>query len=83
VILKFQGYPYQEFGSMEGIVSSVSDIPVDSVYLIRVKLPESLSTSTGKRLNIRSGMTAEGEIVTEELRLIEKVFYEIRRYLKR
>lgn len=83
VILKFQGYPYQEFGSMEGLVSNVSDIPVDSVYVIRVKLPEGLKTTTGKKLNIRSGMTAEGEIVTEDLRLIEKVFYEIRRYLKR
>ena len=36
-----------------------------------------------KNVKIKVGMTASGEIVTEDLRLIEKLFYEIRKYVKR
>ncbi len=79
VILKFDGFPYQEYGILNGTVSAVSEIPIDSVYLVKVNLPESQKMK--KEIKLRVGMTADGEIVTEELRLIEKIFYEIRKYI--
>lgn len=83
VILKFDGYPYQEFGTMDAKIASISDIPIDSVYKIKVLLPSNQLITYNKNVQIKVGMTASGEIVTEDLRLIEKLFYEIRRYVKR
>lgn len=83
VILKFDGYPYQEFGTMDAKIETISDIPIDSVYKIRVLLPSNQLVSYNKNVKIKVGMTASGEIVTEDLRLIEKLFYEIRKYVKR
>jgi multidrug resistance efflux pump len=83
VILKFDGYPYQEFGTMDAKIASISDIPIDSVYKIKVLLPSNQLVTYNKNVQIKVGMTASGEIVTEDLRLIEKLFYEIRRYVKR
>ena len=83
VILKFEGYPYQEFGTMDATIASISEIPVDSAFMIKVQLPKNLETNNHKKLKVRSGMIASGEIVTEDLRLLEKIFYEIRRYVKK
>jgi multidrug resistance efflux pump len=83
VILKFDGYPYQEFGTMDARIASISDIPIDSMYKIKVMLPSNQLVTYNKNVKIKVGMTASGEIVTEDLRLIEKLFYELRRYVKR
>jgi multidrug efflux pump subunit AcrA (membrane-fusion protein) len=83
VILKFDGYPYQEFGTMDAKIETISDIPIDSVYKIKVSLPNNELKTFNKNVKIKVGMTASGEIVTEDLRLIEKLFYEIRKYVKR
>lgn len=82
VILKFDGYPYQEFGTIDGKVAYVSEIPLDSVYLLKIALPDQKAMAKNNKIKIKVGMTAGAEVVTEELRLIEKLFYEIRKYIK-
>jgi hypothetical protein len=83
VIVKFQSYPFQEFGTVKGQISYISDIPKDTAYLVRVSFPNGLVTSANKKLPFRNGMTASGEVVTENLKLIEKLFYDIRKTMKR
>jgi multidrug resistance efflux pump len=83
VIVKFQSYPFQEFGTVKGQISYISDMPKDTAYLVRVNFPNGLVTTTNKKLPFRNGMTASGEIVTENLKLIEKLFYDIRKTMKR
>ncbi|HEY1055512.1 MAG TPA: HlyD family efflux transporter periplasmic adaptor subunit [Emticicia sp.] len=83
VIVKFQSYPFQEFGTVKGQISYISDIPKDTAYLVRVNFPNGLVTSANKKLPFRNGMTASGEVVTENLKLIEKLFYDIRKTMKR
>lgn len=83
VIVKFQSYPFQEFGTVKGQIAFISDLPKDSTYLVKVTFPEGLVTSSKKQLPFRNGMTASGEIITENLRLIEKFFYDIRKSMKR
>ena len=80
VLVKFNGYPYQEFGMVEGRVDFISEIPIrDSVFLARISLPKGLATNYGKKLTYRTGMTATAEIVTEDMRLPERLFYNFRR----
>lgn len=83
VIVKFSGYPYQEFGTVSGRISSISDMPKDTAYLVKVQFPKGLVTSSQQKLPFRNGMTATGEIVTEDLKLIERLFYDFRKVLRR
>jgi len=83
VIVKFQSYPFQEFGTVKAHITHISDLAKDSVYLVNVKFPEGLLTSSKKDLTFKNGMMASGEIVTENMRLMERFFYDIRKSLKR
>lgn len=83
VIVKFDGYPFQEFGTVKGKIQQINEIPKDSATLIRVSFPGGLLTNSGKTLPFKYGMKATGDIVTEDLRLIERFFYDIRKTLKR
>lgn len=83
VIVKFQSYPFQEFGTVKGIINNISTIPKDTAYLVRINFPNGLVTSSNKKLEFKNGMVASGEIITENMRLIEKMFYTIRKNLRR
>ncbi|MFM8912768.1 MAG: HlyD family efflux transporter periplasmic adaptor subunit, partial [Flammeovirgaceae bacterium] len=81
VLIKFQGYPYEEYGMVEGEVSSVPQLSIQDNrnFFAFVKLPNGLKTNHNKSLSYNYGMAASAEIVTEDLRLIERIFYSIRR----
>lgn len=75
VLLRFPSYPFQEFGSVEGMVSFVSSVPLDSGYLAKIELPAGLETSTHKQIHYRSGLLAEGRIVTHDVNLLQRLYY--------
>ena len=76
-------YPYEEFGSITGKVESFSNINVEGSYLIRISLDSvSLNSTYNKKLNYRSEMLGTAEIITEDLRLMERLFYRLRSNLK-
>ncbi len=80
VLVKFSGYPFQEFGAVRGRVESIAEVPVrDSVFLAKVALPAGLTTNFGKTLSYKTGMSASAEILTDETRLLEKLFYNLRK----
>jgi len=76
VIVKFASYPYQEFGTVSGRISTISEFPKDTAYLVKVTFPQGLITSSQKKIIFRNGMTASSEIVTEDRRLFERFFRE-------
>lgn len=80
VLVKFAGYPYQEFGAVRGRIVSVSDIPLkDSVFLAKVVLPSGIQTTFGRQLAYKTGMSASAEIITQDRRLLERLFYQFRK----
>ncbi len=83
VLVKFQGYPFEEYGAVEGNVTSIAKVPSEdnTYFLATVSLPDGLKTNFNKSLVYKTGMAASAEIVTEDLRLIERLFYQIRRIL--
>ncbi|MCU0352605.1 MAG: HlyD family secretion protein [Cytophagales bacterium] len=84
VWVKFNSYPAQEFGMVEGRIEYVSQIPgKDSTFLAKVVLPHGLQTNYRRKLTYKDGMTATADIVTLDVRLIEKIFYDIRRAFQR
>ncbi len=80
VLVKFPSYPFQEFGIVAGRIEAVSEMSKDTAFVVRVSFPKGLMTSSQKTIPFRNGLTASGEIVTENLNLIERLFYELRRF---
>jgi HlyD family secretion protein len=81
VIIKFQSYPYEEYGMVEGVISSFPQLSTqdNKLFFAFAQLPQGLKTNHNKVLTYNYGMTASGEVVTEDLRLIERIFYSIRK----
>jgi HlyD family secretion protein len=79
VRIRFADFPYREFGLVTGRVQSVSMVARDGANLVLVDIPYPLVTSFKKRLQFKQDMTGEAAIITENIRLIGRVLYEIRR----
>jgi HlyD family secretion protein len=83
VRIKFDSYPFNEFGAVEGKVARISLIARDNVQLINVALANGLQTNFNKTLEFKQGMQGQADIVTEELRILERIFNQFRSVLSR
>lgn len=84
VNIKLKNYPYTEFGLIKGKIKSVSLMPdKEGFYLINVSLPEKLITSYNKPIKFKQEMTGTAEIITEDLRLMERFYYQFSEVMKR
>jgi len=82
VLIKLDNYRFQEYGIVEGKVQNISLIPDDKGnYYVDVVLPKGLKTSYNKTLVFDKELRGNAEIVTQDLRLIERFFYQIRKLL--
>jgi multidrug resistance efflux pump len=79
VIIKLKSYPFEEYGVVKGIVDNISEIDVNKEYLVRVQLPDGITTNLNKKLKFRFGMLGEAEIITKNTRIIDKVVYKLKR----
>jgi HlyD family secretion protein len=67
VIINLSSYPNNEFGSIRGIVDYIPSVPYrDSAFLIRVGLPNGLTTSHHTRLSFKNNLSGEAKIIIEE-----------------
>jgi len=73
VNIKLSGYPYLEYGMIRGIVKSKSLVPTGDAYVIEIALPDGLTTLYGKKLEFNQNMQGTAEIMTDDLRLIQKI----------
>jgi multidrug resistance efflux pump len=84
VNIKLQNYPDYEFGVLKGKVNHISEISdKEGFYTIDVSLPEKLITSYNKEIEFKQEMRGTADIVTEDLRLIQRFFYQFNKIMKR
>jgi multidrug efflux pump subunit AcrA (membrane-fusion protein) len=83
VLLKLPAYPYQEFGSLEGQLDFVSTIATDSGYLAKVIFPKGLTTNYNKQVQYKDGLQAQGEIITADLKLSDRLMNSVRQIFKK
>ncbi len=74
VNVKFDNYPYMEFGLVRGKVKNVSLVPEDNFYMVEVEFPEGLVTNYDNKLQMQNQLVGKAEIITEDLRLIQRFF---------
>ncbi|MEM9686836.1 MAG: HlyD family efflux transporter periplasmic adaptor subunit, partial [Bacteroidota bacterium] len=79
VNIKLENFPDDEFGVLKGRVKNSALIPdEEGFYRIDVVLPEKLITTYGKEIPFKQEMRGIAEIITEDLRLIERFFYQLK-----
>lgn len=83
VLLKFPAYPWQEFGSVKGKIEFINAIPTDSGYLAKISFTNGLVTNYEKSIQYRTGLTAQAEIITADLRLTERFINTLRKNTSR
>lgn len=81
VLVKFNSYPFHEFGAVEGVITRKGRIPTEEAIPLEVAFPNGLRTSADKQIEITQEMTGTAEIVTEDKRLIERIFLSFRRFV--
>lgn len=72
--LKFDVYPAATFGYVEGEVMAISPISEEGKYKISIALKEGLTSNYGNQLEYRPEMKARLEILTEDVRLFQRIF---------
>ncbi len=73
VKIKFDNYPYMEYGMVTGFVKSISLATADDAYTVLVSLPDGLKTNYGNQIAFTQGMLGVAEIITNEESLFERI----------
>lgn len=82
VNVKLNNYPYDEYGSIKGIVQSISVITSKiktengdaEAYRVMVEFPDGSVTNYGTKLDLNFESKGTAEIITKNKRLIQRLF---------
>jgi hypothetical protein len=81
VRIRLENYPFEQFGTLNGRVSKISVVPGKEHYWLTIDLPAQLETSQKIKIEFKQQLTGQTEIITEDLRLLERFFYQFRKLL--
>lgn len=84
VNIRLANYPDRQFGVLKGKVKSISLTPdKEGNLLIDISLPKGLTTSYKKEIQFQQEMSGNADIITEDLRLIERLLYQFKSILNK
>lgn len=83
VFIKLDSYSFEEFGSLPGVITSISQIPSEKGYWAKVEINDTLQTTYNKTIPFRSGLSGSAEIITQDLRLFNRIYYSITKNISR
>lgn len=76
--IRLDAFPHQEYGILEGSVNNISLLPQTGKesdnYLLELTINDSLITTYNKKLSLKQEMQGMANIITEDRRVIERVF---------
>lgn len=67
-------YRPHTYGYLLGEVSSISYVPYNKSYAVEVKLPDSLMTTSKKRIIYEIGLSGRAEIITSSRSVLNRIF---------
>lgn len=84
VNIRLANYPDREFGVLKGKVKSISLTPdKEGNLLLDISLPKGLTTSYKKEIQFQQEMSGTADVITEDLRLIERLLYQFKSILNK
>lgn len=78
VNISLDNYPADQYGMLEGRVARVAPLPHGNAYDVVVTLPPRLVTTYHKPIAFKQQLQGSAEIITEDLSLLQRVFYQFR-----
>ncbi|MEO9869285.1 HlyD family efflux transporter periplasmic adaptor subunit [Ekhidna sp.] len=81
VNIKLDNYPYHEYGILVGEIANIASTPRDDFYQSKITLPGGLVTTYKKTLSFKQEMQGTAEVITDDKRLIERIFNQFRSIL--
>jgi HlyD family secretion protein len=82
VNIRFDNFPFMEYGYVVGRVKSISLIANNENYIVEVDLPQDLRTNYNIPLKFSQELKGSAEIITEDLRLIQRFVNPVKSLLK-
>lgn len=77
--VRINNFPYQEFGYLRGKVTSISSVPSTAgFYVVEMEFPNGIVTNYGRTLPVTQQMVGTADIITDDLRLLERLFMPIK-----
>lgn len=79
VIIKMDGYPYKEYGTLTSQVGEILPFPIkdqtgNSFYEIKIPLAASMQTNYGKLIPFKPNTGLQAEIITADKTILERIF---------
>lgn len=74
VRIKLHKYPAAQFGYIKGSITEINPVASERGYRVKVSIPANLVSSYNRALTYSPEMTGTAEIITEDRRVIERVF---------
>lgn len=82
--LRIDNYAYNEFGILIGKVKSITLVPGgDSNYRIEISLENGLLSTHKKQFDYKPDMTGTAQIITKDLSILERIFYQFKQLISR
>lgn len=82
VNVRINNFPDQEFGYLIGKVVSISSVlTAEGYYVVEIDFPNGLETNYDKVLPLSRQMQGIADIITEDLRLIERFFMPVKKMI--
>lgn len=78
VNIKLSGFPYTEYGLLVGHIKSISLVPEDQGYIAEIELNQGMKSSYSENLKFIQEMDGIADIITEDTRLIDRLFSPIK-----
>ena len=82
VWVKIDNYPEQEFGMLQASVNNISKTPDhEGNWHLQLNFPKGLNTTYNKNIQLQQEMSGKAEVITEDLRLIDRFFYPFKKVI--
>lgn len=87
VNIKLDNFPHMEFGMLKANIKNISLVPIQTeegvFYTSEIELPAEFISNYGKKLQFSQNMTGTAEIITDDVRLLERFLNPIMSLWKR
>jgi HlyD family secretion protein len=80
VLIKVNGYPFEEYGYLEGKIEYISDIPIrDSLFFATVNLD---TAKINPQIQLKPGLFGDSEIITEDKSIFSRIWGNLTKNLR-
>ncbi|MDX2248100.1 MAG: HlyD family efflux transporter periplasmic adaptor subunit [Bacteroidia bacterium] len=81
VNIKLDNYDYREFGMLSGEIRNISSLAKDGQYILDIQLSNGLLTTYKKTIRFQSEMYGQAEVITQDISLLDRIFFQFRELL--